>query len=82
MRILVTGGAGFVGGNIAVGLRLRHPHWTVVAFDNLHRRGSELQLVRLREAGWIEGTVEGTAVNYCLHDDNIAWFREKVGSIF
>ena len=36
----------------------------------------------LREAGWIEGTVEGTAVNYCLHDDNIAWFREKVGAIF
>ena len=36
----------------------------------------------LREAGWIEGTVEGTAVNYCLHDGNIAWFREKVGEIF
>ena len=36
----------------------------------------------LRKAGWIEGTVEGTAVNYCLHDDNIVWFREKVGNIF
>lgn len=36
----------------------------------------------LREAGWIEGEVEGTAVSYCLHEGNIAWFREKVGEIF
>ncbi|MFW5943154.1 MAG: ArsR/SmtB family transcription factor [bacterium] len=36
----------------------------------------------LREAGWIEGEVEGTAVSYCLHEPNIAWFREKVGEIF
>lgn len=36
----------------------------------------------LREAGWIAGTVEGPAVSYCLDDDNIAWFREKVGEIF
>ena len=36
----------------------------------------------LRQAGWIEGTVEGTATKYCLDDQNIAWFREKVGDIF
>ena len=36
----------------------------------------------LRDAGWIEGTVEGPAVSYCLSVDNIAWFREKVGDIF
>lgn len=36
----------------------------------------------LREAGWIEGTVEGPAVSYCLHAENIAWLREKVGLIF
>jgi predicted transcriptional regulator len=36
----------------------------------------------LREAGWIEGTESGTAVNYCLHAENIAWFREQVGLIF
>jgi predicted transcriptional regulator len=36
----------------------------------------------LRQAGWVEGTVEGPAVSYCLHADNIAWFREKVGEIF
>jgi len=36
----------------------------------------------LRLAGWIEGTVEGTATSYCLHEDNIAWFRHKVNDIF
>jgi CDP-paratose 2-epimerase len=49
--ILVTGGAGFVGGNLAVFLKQRHPATRVVALDNLHRPGSALNLPRLREAG-------------------------------
>jgi predicted transcriptional regulator len=36
----------------------------------------------LRQAGWIEGTVEGTATSYCLHEENIAWFRSQVNEIF
>jgi len=36
----------------------------------------------LRQAGWIEGTVAGTATSYCLHEDNIAWFRHNVNDIF
>jgi CDP-paratose 2-epimerase len=50
-RILVTGGAGFVGANLAVALRRRRPDTDVVALDNLYRRGSELNLPRLRQAG-------------------------------
>jgi CDP-paratose 2-epimerase len=50
-RVLVTGGAGFVGANLAVQLAARHPGWEIVALDNLMRRGSELNLARLREAG-------------------------------
>lgn len=51
MRVLITGGAGFVGGSLAVGLAARHDDWDIVAFDNLRRRGSELNLPRLAEAG-------------------------------
>jgi CDP-paratose 2-epimerase len=49
-RILVTGGAGFVGANVAIALAQRHPDAEVIALDNLSRRGSELNLPRLREA--------------------------------
>jgi CDP-paratose 2-epimerase len=60
---LVTGGAGFVGANVAVGLRVAHPDWSIVAFDNLHRRGSELQLPRLRDADveFVHGDVRDPA---------------------
>ncbi len=50
-RVLVTGGAGFIGASLAIGLAGRHPDWEVLALDNLRRRGSELNLPRLREAG-------------------------------
>jgi CDP-paratose 2-epimerase len=50
-RVLVSGGAGFIGASLAVGLARVHPDWDVLAFDNLRRRGSELNLPRLREAG-------------------------------
>lgn len=36
----------------------------------------------LRDAGWIDGIISGTATNYCLHQPNIAWFKAKVGDIF
>jgi CDP-paratose 2-epimerase len=51
VKILVTGGAGFVGANVALALAERHPEWEVTAFDNLRRRGGELNLPRLKAAG-------------------------------
>jgi CDP-paratose 2-epimerase len=50
-RLLITGGAGFVGSNLAVSLAARHPEWEILALDNLYRRGSELNLPRLERAG-------------------------------
>jgi CDP-paratose 2-epimerase len=49
--ILITGGAGFVGSNLAIALAGRHPDWEIVALDNLHRPGSELNPPRLERAG-------------------------------
>jgi CDP-paratose 2-epimerase len=50
-RILVTGGAGFVGSNLCLALKKNDTSTSVTALDNLHRRGSELNLNRLRAAG-------------------------------
>lgn len=49
--VLITGGAGFVGSNLAVRFKTERPRWRVVALDNLRRRGSELNLPRLAGAG-------------------------------
>ena len=51
MRILITGGAGFVGSSLALTLKREDPGLQICGFDNLRRRGSELALPRLREAG-------------------------------
>jgi CDP-paratose 2-epimerase len=49
--ILITGGCGFVGSSLALLLRQKYPSCHVVSLDNLRRRGSELNLPRLRDAG-------------------------------
>ncbi len=51
MRVLITGGAGFIGASVCLGLADAHPDWELTALDNLKRRGSELNLPRLRAAG-------------------------------
>jgi CDP-paratose 2-epimerase len=50
-KILVTGGAGFVGSNLALNWKRHAPDTEIIALDNLKRRGSELALPRLRAGG-------------------------------
>jgi CDP-paratose 2-epimerase len=44
MRILITGGAGFVGSNLARYFKQEHPSADITVLDNLKRRGSEINL--------------------------------------
>jgi CDP-paratose 2-epimerase len=50
-RILISGGAGFVGSSLAIGLKQLHPDWQIICLDNLRRRGSELNLSRFKALG-------------------------------
>jgi len=57
MKILITGGCGFVGANLA--RYFRKKGHTVVAFDNLVRRGAEMNLLDFKKLGiqFIHGDV-------------------------
>jgi len=48
MRILITGGAGFVGSSICLSLSQKYPDYQWIAFDNLKRRGSEFNVSLLK----------------------------------
>ena len=49
-NLLITGGAGFVGSNLALLFREARGELGVTVLDSLKRRGSELSLPRLRDA--------------------------------
>ena len=51
MKIVITGGAGFVGSTLCIQLKNKYPQYEIVAFDNLRRRGSELNLIDYKNSG-------------------------------
>jgi DNA-binding transcriptional ArsR family regulator len=64
---------------------LTHPYCiTSDIVDHLPQAQSTVSqhLKVLRTAGWITSDIEGSATSYCLDDQNISWFRDKVGQVF
>ena len=49
MKILITGGCGFVGSNLAVYLKKNRISKKIDSLDNLTRKGSYLNLTRLKK---------------------------------
>ena len=49
MKILITGGCGFVGSNLAIFLKKRIKNANVLSLDNLIRKGSEVNEKRLKK---------------------------------
>lgn len=70
VNVLITGGAGFIGSHLALGLKARYPTARVTALDNLKRRGTELNLPRLLagDVRFVHGDIR------CPED--LAGFRE------
>ncbi|MCP5095018.1 MAG: winged helix-turn-helix transcriptional regulator [Chloroflexi bacterium] len=54
----------------------------IVEFLPLAQSTVSQHLKVLRKSGLIHGEIEGSATNYCLHEENIAWLRQTVGDIF
>ncbi len=51
MKILIAGGAGFIGSSLCLKLKKKYPTYFIIAFDNLKRRGSELNLFDFQKMG-------------------------------
>ena len=49
MNILITGGCGFVGSNLAIHLKKKLKKSKITSLDNLYRKGSEINLNRLKK---------------------------------
>ena len=68
MKLLVTGGCGFIGANFIRFVLNRHPDWSVVNLDKLTYAGNPLNLRDLEEAGTGYLFVQGDIGDRALAD--------------
>ena len=66
--ILITGGAGFVGSNLAVFLKEKFKDTRIICFDNLVRKGSSLNARRLKDhgIGFLRGDIRDKKALFAL----------------
>ena len=50
----------------------------IVEFLPIAQSTTSQHLAVLRQAGWIEGTIDGHAVNYHLNEEAVRWFRSMI----
>jgi len=70
-KILITGGAGFVGSSLAIKIKKKYPDYSIYCLDNLKRRGSELNLPRLAVHGikFVHGDIRNKEDFYPFESD-------------
>jgi len=93
-RILITGGAGFIGSNLACFLKGALKNHEIICMDNLVRAGSEINAARLKKSGVIfkKGDVRkkndllrfsriDTIIDCCAEPSVLAGFDDPVYTI-
>jgi UDP-glucose 4-epimerase len=83
VRIMVTDGAGFAGSTRCLKLKERYPAYQIVAFDNLMRRGSELNMNEFKANGiaFIHGDIRNSEVLVDLADLQIHQTEKFAGKV-
>ena len=94
MKILVTGGCGFVGSCIALFLKRKNNKFKISTLDNLTRKGSLVNLKRLKKSGIKNYNIE--IANYkkfaklekfdfiidCCAEASVEASREEIDKVF
>ena len=63
MKVLVTGGAGFIGANFVLRVRETRPQWQLTVIDSLTYAGNRASLAPVEgEIAFVEGDIADAAV--------------------